>query len=253
MTESTWPLLFKPKGFILVKMIWVTGRVRSTLISADHFHTDLAIARKLLGPDAIIGVSCSNIPEAHAAAVGGATYLGIGTMFATPTYVQKPLLKELALTSYSKENTKEIIGTAGTRGILEHLSAMTEERPVRLATVAIGGINASNVQQVMYQSKATFKGLDGVAVVSAIMAAENPENAAAELRTLIAANPPFGTAAPSEPKTQDVEELLAKVPGVIKKIIHGNPLCHNMTNLVVQNFAANVALAMYVYLHTSSK
>ena len=47
---------------------------------------DLATARRLLGPSVIIGVTCSSINEAHAAAVGGADYLGIGTVFATPTY-----------------------------------------------------------------------------------------------------------------------------------------------------------------------
>ncbi len=46
---------------------------------------DLASARKLLGPQAIIGVTVSTVQEARAAAKGGANYLGIGTMFATPT------------------------------------------------------------------------------------------------------------------------------------------------------------------------
>lgn len=46
---------------------------------------DLATARKLLGPEAVIGVSCNSINEAQEAAAGGASYLGIGTMFATST------------------------------------------------------------------------------------------------------------------------------------------------------------------------
>ena len=46
---------------------------------------DLETARKLLGHDAIIGVTCSSVEEACAAAMGGASYLGIGTMFATHT------------------------------------------------------------------------------------------------------------------------------------------------------------------------
>jgi thiamine-phosphate diphosphorylase/hydroxyethylthiazole kinase len=46
---------------------------------------DLATARKILGPDAIIGVTVSNIQELHQAATGGADYLGIGTVFATAT------------------------------------------------------------------------------------------------------------------------------------------------------------------------
>lgn len=46
---------------------------------------DLATARKLMGPDAVIGVSCNTIDEAQKAAAGGASYLGIGTLFATST------------------------------------------------------------------------------------------------------------------------------------------------------------------------
>ena len=46
---------------------------------------DIVDARVLLGPDAIIGISCSTIEEAQFAISGGANYLGIGTMFATLT------------------------------------------------------------------------------------------------------------------------------------------------------------------------
>jgi thiamine monophosphate synthase len=48
---------------------------------------DLATARKLLGDDKIIGVTVSNAQETEAAVKGGADYLGIGTVYATPTYV----------------------------------------------------------------------------------------------------------------------------------------------------------------------
>lgn len=46
---------------------------------------DLPTARKQLGPNAIIGVTASSIDEALAACKDGADYLGVGTMFATPT------------------------------------------------------------------------------------------------------------------------------------------------------------------------
>ncbi len=46
---------------------------------------DLATARTLLGPDAIIGVTVSTVDEALKACEGGADYLGIGTVYATPT------------------------------------------------------------------------------------------------------------------------------------------------------------------------
>ena len=94
----------------------------------------------------------------------------------------------------------------------------------------------------MFQSKSTSKGLDGVAVVSAIMAAEDPKQAAIDLCTLIR-NPPlfakgvFGS-------TTSLEVLLRDVPEIVREVGVKAPLCHNMTNLVVQNFAANVALAI---------
>jgi len=49
--------------------------------------SDLANARKILGKDAIIGVTASSEEEAIRAAEGGAEYLGIGTVYATLTYV----------------------------------------------------------------------------------------------------------------------------------------------------------------------
>jgi thiamine-phosphate diphosphorylase/hydroxyethylthiazole kinase len=44
-------------------------------------------AKRLLPKDAIIGISTSSIEEAKKAITDGADYLGIGTMFATPTYI----------------------------------------------------------------------------------------------------------------------------------------------------------------------
>lgn len=112
----------------------------------------------------------------------------------------------------------------------------------KVSTVAIGGINASNVQRVMYQSKSTFKGLDGIAVVSAIIAAEDPKQAAADLRRLIGSPPAFANGIVGS--RADVDTLLKEVPEIVRDVGIRTPLCHNMTNLVVQNFAANVALAI---------
>jgi thiamine-phosphate diphosphorylase/hydroxyethylthiazole kinase len=117
-----------------------------------------------------------------------------------------------------------------------------ENKEVR--TVCIGGINATNVQRVLYQSSDTKKTLDGVAIVSAIMAAKDPRRAAQELRRLIKTPPPFISASSPQADVHDVSSILEKVPSVIKAVGEKTPLSHNMTNLVVQNFAANVALAV---------
>ncbi|UKZ77763.1 hypothetical protein TrVFT333_005489 [Trichoderma virens FT-333] len=161
-------------------------------------------ARKLLGPDKIIGVTASSLEEALKACEAGADYLGLGTVYATQT----------------KKDTKSIIGTAGIRSILLGLSSAGHSIP----TVCIGGINGSNATSVLAESSAApAKSLDGIAVVSAIVAAEDPAAAARDLLGKVVAG---------------------RVPDVIKAVAAATPLSHNMTNLVVQNFAANVALAV---------
>ncbi|KAI9726394.1 MAG: hypothetical protein M1834_009022 [Cirrosporium novae-zelandiae] len=185
---------------------------------------DLKTARKLLGDKAIIGVTVCSNAEAQKAVEGGANYVGIGTMFATPT----------------KENTKSVIGTAGTRDILTFLG----EVGPKLATVAIGGINASNIQRVIYQSKSPSQGLDGVAVVSAIVGAKDAEAASAELKKLLETPPAFIHWDSSTATTKDLQQLLNAIPSIVKRVVDTTPLTHNMTNTVVQNFSANVALAI---------
>ncbi|KAI0480661.1 TMP-TENI-domain-containing protein [Xylariaceae sp. FL0804] len=192
---------------------------------------DLATARRLLGDDAIIGVTVSNAEETAAACAGGADYLGIGTVFATPT----------------KENTKSIIGVDGVQRLLRHIASLGSD----VRTVCIGGINASNAARVAWQSAVPpgpspgRKALDGVAVVSAVMAAADPAAAAAGLLRALRAPPAFARAAPTEAqRVRTPDELLAAVPDVVRAVAETRPLSHNMTNLVVQNLAANVALSV---------
>ncbi|KAK1448561.1 hydroxyethylthiazole kinase [Colletotrichum cuscutae] len=199
---------------------------------------ELTAARKILGPDAIIGVTASTIEEALKACEDGADYLGIGTVFATST----------------KENTKHIIGTAGLRTILTKLAA-AGHLP-RVKTVCIGGLNPSNIQRVLYQSAnpdaSSPASLDGVALVSAIVAAKDPESASRNLLELVKTSPSYrsitssssGSSSDASASPVDVDNLLAQIPSVITRVATTSPLSHNMTNLVVQNFAANVALAV---------
>ena len=83
------------------RLLEVTRRHKVPLLINDDVETCLAIgaegvhigqddislekARRTLGRDAIIGVTAASVEEATAAIDGGADYLGIGTMFATPT------------------------------------------------------------------------------------------------------------------------------------------------------------------------
>ncbi|KAK2762572.1 hypothetical protein FQN54_000745 [Arachnomyces sp. PD_36] len=221
------------------KLHEVTKRYNVPLIINDRVDVALAVgaegvhlgqddmnvreAKKILPPTSIIGVSVSSIDEARDAVDGGASYLGIGTMFATPT----------------KTNTKNIIGPVGTRQILGYLASASRA----IGTVAIGGINLSNVQRVIYQSRSPKKGLDGVAIVSAIFAAEDVKAAATSFSKLVTTDPPFATTLSAE-RPCDTLILQKEIPGVVTKIVQAHPLCHNMINYVVANFAANVALAI---------
>jgi thiamine-phosphate diphosphorylase/hydroxyethylthiazole kinase len=198
---------------------------------------NIEAARKLLGDDKIIGATVSSVEEARIAVGRGADYLGIGTLYATQT----------------KKNTKEIIGVNGIRQILSYLGGLGEKSN-DVKTVCIGGVNASNVQRVIHQLYAPRspsskpKSIDGAAIVSAIVGAKDPQAASSNLRKLIKTSPPFAKS--TDPvfwleKNEDEIAVLVKTADKATAAVHSkSPLSHNMTNLVVQNFAANVALAI---------
>ncbi len=128
-------------------------------IGADGVHlgqTDMHIrdARRLVGPSMIIGISAESVHDAVRAAAEGADYIGISPVFATPT----------------KADTAAPLGLEGVRLI---------RAAVSLPLVAIGGIHQQNAQAVIRA------GADGVAVVSAIVAADCPRTAAAALKQQI--------------------------------------------------------------------
>ena len=123
-------------------------------VGADGVHVgqdDLPAkeVRRILGPDKIVGVSAGSVKEAVLAEEDGAVYLGVGAMYATST-------KEDALVT-SREELLRI------------------REAVDLPIVVIGGINRSNYRN--------FKGIgvNGLAVVSAVIAADDIEAAAREL------------------------------------------------------------------------
>nr|XP_023897173.1 thiamine biosynthetic bifunctional enzyme TH1, chloroplastic [Quercus suber] len=97
------------------------------------------VARTLLGPDKIIGVSCKTPEQAHQAWIDGADYIGCGGVYPT--------------------NTKENNLTVGLDGLKTVCVAS------KLPVVAIGGIGASNASSVM---EIGVPNLKGVAVVSAL-------------------------------------------------------------------------------------
>lgn len=163
--------------------------------------------------------------------------------------------KYTLLETKRKENTKSIIGVDGLQQILLRIP---HDSPVK--TVCIGGINATNTSRVVWQSSnppGEGHSLDGVAVVSAIMGSADPEASARDLLRLVKTPPSFAprslpapplpvysSSAASRQEGGDPETILAGVPDLVRAVDAQKPLSHNMTNLVVQNLAANVALAV---------
>ncbi len=102
----------------------------------------LSQARKILGNNKIIGISVNTVKEAIKAETEGANYLGASPLFYTDS--KKDLDPELGLKGLQK---------------------MREQ--VKIPILAIGGINFSNASEVM------AAGADGIAVISAILGADN--------------------------------------------------------------------------------
>jgi len=109
----------------------------------------LAAAREMLPINVIVGISTHSVTQAQAAAAAGADYIAVGSVFPTPT-------KDEAI----------IIGLDGLRQIRE---------AVAVPIVAIGGITAANVADVM------GAGADSVAVISAILRSDDPEISARQI------------------------------------------------------------------------
>ncbi|WP_324760048.1 thiamine phosphate synthase [Haloarcula montana] len=131
-------------------------------VDADGVHlgdSDLPIpvARELLGEDAVVGRSVSFVEDARAAEAAGADYLGVGAVYATG----------------SKADIEDDEYAVGTDRLGEIAAA------VDIPVVGIGGVTADNATEVV------AAGADGVAVITAITGADDPEAATRELREAV--------------------------------------------------------------------
>ncbi|MHB9099417.1 MAG: thiamine phosphate synthase [Syntrophales bacterium] len=129
-------------------------------VEADGVHVGqedmpYEIARKLMGPATIIGLSVETWEDVERAEGLDVDYLGVSPIFATPT----------------KTDTKKPWGIEG----LSRIRAYSHH-----PLVAIGGLNPSNAEAVV------MAGADSLAVVSAICAAPDPFAASRELTGIIA-------------------------------------------------------------------
>ncbi|QDU87875.1 Thiamine-phosphate synthase [Pirellulimonas nuda] len=130
----------------------------AAVAGADGVHVgqdDLAVsdARRIVGPDALIGVSTHSLAQAGQAVRDGADYLGAGPTFAS--------------------RTKAFDGLAG----LGYLREVSQQ--VRLPTFAIGGIDADNLPEVL------AAGATRIAVGAAVTAAPDPAGSVLALKRLL--------------------------------------------------------------------
>jgi thiamine-phosphate pyrophosphorylase len=148
--------LTRERGALLI----VNDRLDVALaVEADGAHVGqedmpVALARRLLGPERILGVSAATIQEAEAAVAGGADYLGVGPIFPSRGKIDAgPATGVSLLTELAQRYTTPL--------------------------VAIGGITAANAAEVMQA------GASGIAVITAVVNAQDIVAAARHLRTTV--------------------------------------------------------------------
>jgi len=151
---------------IALKIKYLTDKYSIPLIINDRVDVAIAIdaagvhlgqsdfpcevARKIMGKNKLIGISVGNLKEAKLAEKQGADYIGVGAVFVTGTK-----LDAIAVSINTLEDIK---------------------RNIKIPVVAIGGINEKNY------CKLKDTGIDGIAVISAILGKENIKEAAEKFK-----------------------------------------------------------------------
>ena len=120
---------------------------------------DARDARRQLGPNAIIGLTIKNAAHVDAAPIGAIDYVAIGGVFETE----------------SKDNPDPPVGIDGLTALVARVRARKADMPV----CAIAGITEERIPPVI------GAGADGVAIISAIFMADDPEAAARALRATV--------------------------------------------------------------------
>ncbi|KAK2464320.1 hypothetical protein APHAL10511_003777 [Amanita phalloides] len=202
-------------------------------VNANGVHlgqTDMpvSIARQLLPPGTVVGVSCNTVEQVRRAVKDGADYVGIGAIWPTTT----------------KKLTSPIIGVRGVGPMLDVLAG------TGVKAVGIGGIKTSNLLRTLYGSVSqTGAALDGVAVVSEIMASPLPMETAQKMRDIVRGFKAGLCALMSGPRpglwaNPDAESIVEGVCKLVQEVRKSGPLIHQITNTVVATQSANVTLAL---------
>ncbi|SCW00439.1 LAFE_0C04214g1_1 [Lachancea fermentati] len=202
-------------------------------INADGVHVGqddmpIPMVRKLLGPEKIIGWSVGYTHEVEQLTKWGpegVDYIGIGMVFPTNT----------------KKNPKK--APMGPVGVSNILGALQEYEAKWCKTVAIGGLHPDCIPRVLYQcgSPDGRRMLDGISVVSDIMAAPDAGSATKKLRDILAKKRyDFIPGLISNSTTFHPDQMAE----YLDRTKTNRPLIQHITNKVHQNFGANVTLAL---------
>ncbi|KAI0645367.1 Hydroxyethylthiazole kinase [Trametes meyenii] len=210
--------------------ILINDRIDIALaIGADGVHigqTDMPVdvARKLLPPNAIIGMTCNTAEHVRKAVQDGVDYVGLGPVWATQT----------------KKVTNPIVGVRGIGELLDILEGTD------VKAVAIAGIKSTNALHCLHGSvSSSGRPLDGLAVVSDIVASTDPLSAAQRIAIIVKAfkavfSPTFSLS-PSPYAVDAFKDSIGELLLAVKKF---SPLVHQITNTVVTTQSANATLAL---------
>jgi thiamine-phosphate pyrophosphorylase len=126
--------------FIINDYINVALEIKDAGVHLGQEDTPISEARRTLGPKRLIGISCHTPDQALTAQAQGANYIGYGPIFPTST----------------KDTPWPPVGTHGLKDVLNYIS---------LPVVAIGGINAENIEEVV------ATGVHAIAMISGLLEA----------------------------------------------------------------------------------
>ncbi|KAH9942289.1 Hydroxyethylthiazole kinase [Epithele typhae] len=202
-------------------------------IGADGVHIGqsdmpVSIARKLLPPNAIIGMTCNTSEHVQQAIKDGVDYIGLGPVWPTTT----------------KKDAQGAVGVRGIGAMLEILETVPEGRGIR--AVSIGGIKSTNALHCLHGSVSpSGRILDGLAVVSDIVASNDPRAAANRIASVVQAfkTNPITTFsyAPSAYQPASIKHAVGELLSVVRQ---HSPLIHQITNNVVTTQSANATIAL---------
>ncbi|ORX81547.1 TMP-TENI-domain-containing protein [Anaeromyces robustus] len=197
-------------------------------VDADGVHLgqkDMTIemAKEILGPNKIIGITCETNEQAIKAAKAGADYIGSLAIFPTKT----------------KKFSDDFTGL-GKDGLVSLLDSIAE---YDTKVVAIGGLKPNNLEEVVqYCNKNISKGknIDGVACTSGIIASPDAKKTSSEIASIVAKIEKVNTKTLNA-ATPDYE-IVKKIGEALYRIKENSPLIHTITNFVVMNDAANITI-----------